>query len=105
MPAVRPSAVPSRLPNARPAMLGGYPQPGRSRLSRTRFRMTGLIAVLALVGAAGCGGGITENDYTCNGFCNGEPMNPQIIQAPDQGTACTEFLEICRGTGVCTSCS
>jgi len=86
-------------------MLRSSPNEDVPRLSRTRFQMTGLLAVLALLGTAGCNSGISENDYTCNGFCNGEPMNPQIIQAPDQGTACTEYLEVCRGTGVCTSCS
>lgn len=65
-----------------------------------------VVAGLALGAAAGCGNSTgQENNYTCNGTCNGEPMSPAIIQAPDQHTACTEFLEYCRGSGTCTSCS
>jgi len=74
-------------------------------LNCVRWKMT-LVAVLVLGAATGCGSTAgQENDYTCNGFCNGEPMNPQIIQAPDPLTACTEFLENCRGNGQCSSCS
>jgi hypothetical protein len=63
------------------------------------------LGLVVLTAVAGCGSTVgQENDYTCNGYCNDEPMNPLIIQAPDQATACTEFLENCRGTGVCTSC-
>lgn len=74
-------------------------------MSRARFKLAVPVAILGLLAATGCGSTPGENDYTCNGFCNGEPMTPEIIQAPDQATACTEFLEICRGTGTCTSCS
>ena len=64
------------------------------------------VAVFFMLAGLGCNtGGISENDYTCNGFCNGEPLPALIIQAPDPGTACTEFLETCRGAGTCTSCS
>lgn len=70
-----------------------------------RWKMT-LLAVLALGAATGCGATAgQENDYTCSGFCSGEPMLQMIIQAPDQETACTEYLENCRGMGTCTSCS
>lgn len=86
-------------------MLQPFPPERTSRLSRMRFKMAVSVAVLGLGAAAGCGSTPGENDYTCNGFCNGEPMTPQVIQAPDQETACTEYLEICRGTGTCTSCS
>ena len=69
-----------------------------------RMRLA-LTLVLAL-GAVGCNnGGISENDYTCNGFCEGEPLPSLIIQAPDPETACTEFIENCMGAGICTSCS
>ena len=76
-----------------------------SRLSRIRFKLAVSVAVLGLATGTACGSTPGENDYTCNGFCNGEPMTPEIIQAPDQATACTEFLEYCRGTGICSSCS
>lgn len=70
-----------------------------------RLKMS-LLALLALGAATGCGSTAgQENDYTCSGICSGEPMAQQIIQAPDPETACTEYLEICRGTGTCTSCS
>jgi hypothetical protein len=86
-------------------MLKAFPPERTSRLSRIRFKMAVSVAVLGLGAAAGCASTPGENDYTCNGFCNGEPLSPQVIQAPDQATACTEYLEICRGTGTCTSCS
>jgi hypothetical protein len=86
-------------------MLRAFRLRGRPRLSRVRFKMAVSVAVLGLGAGAGCSSSPGENDYTCNGRCNGEPMAPQIIQAPDQATACTEYLEICRGTGQCTSCS
>jgi hypothetical protein len=74
-------------------------------LNRVRWKRT-LGAVLLLGVLSGCGSTAgQENDYECNGFCNGEPMVPTIIQAPDPLTACTEFLESCRGSGQCTSCS
>jgi hypothetical protein len=105
MPIERASAVRSRLPNGPPAMLGTFPLGGCPRLTRVRFNMALMVAVVGLAATAGCNSTPGENDYTCNGRCNGEPMNPEVIQAPDPGTACTEFLESCRGTGTCTSCS
>ena len=64
------------------------------------------VAVFAVGVGTGCGSSAgQENIYNCNGTCNGEPMTPAVIQAPDQATACTEFKEYCRGTPVCTSCS
>jgi hypothetical protein len=80
--------------------------PGRtSPLNCVRLKLS-LAAVLALGAATGCGTTAgQENDYTCNGFCNGEPLIEMIIQAPDPLTACTEYLEYCRGKGNCTSCS
>ena len=78
-----------------------------SLLKCVRLKLTSALALtLTLVGGMGCGSTVgQENDYTCNGYCNGEPVNPIIIQAPDNETACTEFLESCRGAGTCTSCS
>ncbi len=74
-------------------------------MHRIRLKMT-LLAVLAIGAATGCGSSVgQENDYTCSGFCSGEPLRQMIIQAPDPLTACTEYLESCRGTGTCTSCS
>jgi hypothetical protein len=78
---------------------------GWHRLSREHWKVA-VAAAVALGVAAGCGSSVgQENDYTCDGFCNGEPLPEAIIQAPDPATACTEFLESCRGTGKCTSCS
>jgi hypothetical protein len=69
------------------------------------MRLSFFAAVLAVTAGLGCSSGVGENDYTCNGVCEGEPMSPQVIQAPDDQTACTEFLESCRGSGYCSSCS
>jgi hypothetical protein len=70
-----------------------------------RFKMA-LPLLLALSAATGCGTTAgQENDYTCTGVCSGEPMPTIIIQAPDPETACTEYLENCRGQGTCSSCS
>ena len=67
-------------------------------------RRLALAAALAL-GGVGCGStGPSLNDYTCNGFCNGEPLPQLLIQAADAKTACTEYVENCMGTGTCTGC-
>jgi hypothetical protein len=78
----------------------------RSLLLRCGRLKMALVTVLTVVGASGCGATAgQENDYTCNGICSGEPMPELIIQAPDPETACTEYLENCRGQGTCSSCS
>jgi len=64
------------------------------------------VAVLFSLGGLACStGGVSENNYQCNGYCNGEPMPTLIIQAPDHLTACTEYLEYCKGSGVCLGCN
>lgn len=79
----------------------------RSPLSLRCVPWTLKLCLLLAVGAAtGCGSTAgQENDYTCTGVCSGEPMPTLIIQAPDPETACTEYLENCRGDGTCSSCS
>lgn len=73
-------------------------------MNRRRMRLT--LATAVAVAGVGCGStGPTQNDYTCNGFCNGEPLQQLIIQAPDPNTACTEYVEYCMGAGTCTGCS
>jgi|GEM_PF-6471145 len=85
-------------------MLVGFPPGGFPALNGKRLKLA--VAVLFALGGAGCStGGISENNYQCTGYCNGEPMPPLIIQAPDHLTACTEYLENCRGTGYCIGCN
>jgi hypothetical protein len=73
-------------------------------LNGKRLRLA--LAALVVLAGAGCStGGISENNYTCTGYCNGEPAPSIIIQAPDPRTACTEYIEYCVGTGVCLSCT
>ena len=86
-------------------MLRRFPQGGFPPLNGKRIRLALAAAFVFALGSLGCGStGPSENDYTCNGFCNGEPLPALIIQAPDPVTACTEYLEYCQGKGTCTSC-
>jgi hypothetical protein len=69
---------------------------------RLKLALAGLVAFAA----AGCTtGGISENNYTCIGYCDGEPLPTLVIQAPDPKTACTEYIENCRGSGICIMCN